>query len=319
MPNLNKHMSTNTVIIPSYNQAQYIANCIESISAQTKKALQIIVVDDNSSDDTAKIIKPYLKKVTFIRHKKNYGSYAYTYNTGVRHAKGDYIIIVSADDKLAPTILEKEAAILDQNPQIGLVYSQSFSVEDSKNILKVHKSAGHKSYVGRPNDFELLLTQGDFISSINALVRRSVYQKLGLFDTKLRYMADYEMWIRIAQQYKLAYIAKPLTYYTIHGNNLHLNSDFAKITRKEFEYILKKYLPKKDHGADLTKTKQLAYYNFYLKLTAEAILASNSGQAISFWLKALKLKPYSILTYKALQPAYFATRKFVSKKHPSKI
>lgn len=306
-------MSTCTVIIPSFNQAQYIAKCIESVLAQTKKALEIIVVDDYSSDNTEKIVKPYLKKITFIRHKRNFGSYAYTYNTGIKHAKGDYLLIVSADDRLAPTILEKEAAILDKNPNIGLVYSQAYSVESSKNILRIHNVAGHKSYIGRSSDFELLLTQGDFISSINALVRRNVYKKLDSFDTKLRYMADYEMWIRIAQKYQLAYIAKPLTYYTVHGNNLHLNSDFAKITRREFEYILKKYLPSKKNNQKLIKTRQLAYYNFYLKLTADEIIANNSKTALQFWLKAIKLKPHTIFTYKALQPAYFAAKKLALK------
>ena len=126
-------MSKVSVVVPSYNQGQFIANCIKSILSQTQKPLEIIIVDDHSTDNTKKIIKPYLKKsgkistkVKFIQHKKNKGSYNFTYNTGVKNAKGDYIIILSADDWLLPTALEEEVEILDNNPEIAMVYSQAF-------------------------------------------------------------------------------------------------------------------------------------------------------------------------------------------------
>lgn len=313
-------MSSVSVVVPSYNQGTYIINCLNSIIAQTKKPFEIIVADDHSTDNTEKIIKSYLKKsnkaatlVKFIRHKKNLGSYNFTYNTGVKNAKGDYIIIVSADDWLDTTILELESKVLDKYPRVAMVYSQSISVIGGEKILTVHKPAGKNSYVARANDFELLLTNGDFIPSINALVRKKVYQKVGLFDTNLRYMADYEMWIRIAQNYPLAYLAKPLTFYRVHGKNMHLNADFLKRNEFEFKYILKKYLSNKNLDEPLAKIKRNAFYNYYLAIAANEIFRNNLKKATIFWWKALKLKPFYIVSWPSLQPFYFLLREFFKK------
>lgn len=306
-------MSEVSVIVPSYNQAPFISDCISSILTQTKKPHEIIVVDDASTDNTVEVIKPYFTKIKFILNRKNFGAFSFTSNIGIKQATGDYILIVSADDWLAPTILEEEAAILDKNPEIALVYSQAFDVVNGEKILKMPKPAGNESYIGRDNDFQLLLTKGDFIPSINALVRRVVYKKVGLFDTNLRYMADYEMWIRIAKSYPLAYIAKPLTYYRVHGKNLHLNTDFQ--TRNEFElkYILEKYLTHKKIDESLTETKKISFYNYYLKVSTNAVFNRNFKKAYAFWLKAAKTNPKSIQTWQTAQPVYFLVREFLKK------
>lgn len=306
-------MSKVSVIVPSFNQAPYITDCLKSIFAQTKKDYEVIVVDDHSTDNTAEVIKPYLTKIKFIQNKKNFGAFSYTANIGIKHATGDYILVVSADDWLAENILEEESALLAKNPNIGLVYSESISVTNGKKTKRTAKPAGNKSYIGRPNDFHLLLTQGDFIPSLNALVRKSVYEKVGLFDTNLKYMVDYEMWIRIAETYPLAYIAKPLTFYRAHGNNLHLNADFQKRNEVEFEYILNKYLMNRKLDKHLQNTKAVALHGFYLKICANAIFEGNSKRALSFWLKAFKKNPLSIFSWKTIQPWYFAARESLKK------
>lgn len=302
-------MSKVSVVVPSYNQASYISDCISSILTQTKKDYEIIVVDDASTDNTIEMIKPYFNKIKLIQNRKNFGAFSFTSNIGIRHATGDYILIVSADDWLSPTILKEESAILDKYPQIGLVYSQAIDIVEGKEILKMPKPAGKKSYIGREQDFQLLLTKGDFIPSINALVRKSVYKKVGLFDENLRYMVDYEMWIRIAQKYPFAYIAKPLTFYRVHGKNLHLNSDFHKRNQVEFKYILNKYFSKKNLSEALKRVKKDASYNYYLAAASNNVFAGDIKNAYSFWQKALKLKPLNIVNWHSLQPFYFYFRK----------
>ena len=306
-------MSKVSVIVPSYNQASFISDCIKSILAQTKKAHEIIVVDDASTDNTTEVIKPYSTKIKFIANRKNFGAYSFTTNIGIKQATGDYILILAADDWLASTMLEEESAVLDKNPQIALVYSQAFDVVNGEKILKMPKPAGKKSYLGRDGDFQLLLTKGDFIPSINALVRKSVYQKVGIFDTNLKYMVDYEMWIRIAKDYSLAYIAKPLTYYRVHGKNLHLNTDFQARNEFELKYILEKYLTHKKIDDNLTETKKIAFYNYYWRVSTNAVSNRNFKKAYEFWLKAVKTYPKSIPTWQTAQPVYFLIREFLKK------
>ncbi len=304
-------MSKVSVVVPSYNQASFISACLDSILRQTKKDYEIIVVDDASSDNTSEVIKSYLTKIKYIRNSKNLGLYSLTCNIGIKQATGDYILIVAADDWLAPTILEEEAVILDQNPGIGLVYSQSTRIEGNKPLLIIHKIAGKQNYIGR-DDFENLLTTGDFISSINVLARKKIYNKVGLFDTHLKYMADYEMWIRIAKDYPLAYIAKPLSFYRIHGNNMHLNSDFENKTRVEFKYILKKYFSK-NLDKRMVKIKKNTYHAYNRKTAINKIVEGNLKTAFIYWWRAYKEKPLSILTWQAIQPYYFFMKKSLKK------
>lgn len=312
-------MSKISVIVPSYNQASYIFVCIKSILTQTKKAYEIIVVDDHSTDNTLEVLKPYLAKIKLIQNRKNTGAFSFTTNIGIKQATGDYILIISADDWLLPTALEEESEILDNNPEIGMVYSQAFDIINGKKVLKMPSPAGKKSYIGRKNDFELLLTKGDFIPSINSLVRKSVYRKVGLFDENLRYMVDYEMWIRIAKNYPFAFIAKPLTCYRIHGKNLHLNADFQKRNEFEYKYILDKYLLNKKLSKTLNKTETIALQSYYLRVCTNAIFQNNIKRAIYFWRKAFEEIPAELFTWKMIQPGYFLFRKFLKLILTSKI
>lgn len=287
-------MATISVFIPTYNYAKFLSRCLESVLSQTRKADQIFVVDDCSRDDTAEIIKKYHGKVGFVRHKKHTGNGIITFNTGLTHVRGDYTLFVSADDTLHPQIIEKEAAILDRFPQIGLVYSQAYTVENNTKKLIVAAPNGNKPYLGRKNDYTLLLTQGNFIPYMTAMVRTKVYQSLGLFEKKLRYMADWEMWIRIAKDYPLAYLAQPLAHYHLHGKNDHY-SLHSKFYEQEYQYILRKYLP------DLTKTpsslKKIAYLNFHIRAASSYASEGNWGKLLSHLKEALKYNKSIFLDY----------------------
>lgn len=292
-------MGTISVVVPAYNQGRFLLESLGSVFAQTRKPDEIIVIDDASSDTTSEIIRDYRRglsarerdKLRYIRHNKNLGPIP-TFNDGLAACSGDYIIFLPADDWFAPTILEEEAAILDENHQIAVVYAQAFDVIHNRKKLTIDHVAGNASYIGRSQDFSLFLTRGDFIPLPTALFRRKAVENVGKWDTRLRFYADYEFWIRLARQYPFAYVAKPLAYYRVHGRNDHLNPEFAPSYEREFAYILKKHLP--EESGELAYIRTQAYHNYFFRLYNERILAGRFLEAWPYWWRAFVEKPLSL-------------------------
>lgn len=303
-------MTKVTVFVPTYNYAKYLPQCLNSILQQTRKVDEILIIDDCSQDNTQSVIKKYKHKVTFIKHPVNIGSIK-TFNEGFRKAKGDYIMMLSADDWINRKTIEKEALILDSNPDVAMVYSQAFDVIKNRKKQINPMPANTKSYLWRKDEFALLLTHGDYIP-YNALVRKSIYQKLGTWDCKLKFQYDWEMWVRIAKNYKIAFIAKPLLYYRIHKNNLHLNSNFQKDYEQGYLYVLKKHLPQ-NSPKQISPIKNEAYYNFYLSVCIRRILQRKRKEAFYNWKKAIMLKPYSLFQWRSIQPLFIALKSAFNK------
>jgi len=292
-------MSTIAVSVTTYDYAKYLPQCLDSILSQTKKANEIFVVDDASMDNTQKIIKKYKNKVNYIRFDKNYGIVCKTYNEGLKRAKSDYLLWISADDWLHPKMLEKEARVLDQNPDIGMVYAQAYDVVNNKKQLIIHPGSGNNNYKRRNNEFELLLTKGNYIPCLTALVRKKVYEDVGYFDEYFNLMGDYEMWIRIAKKYPVAYLAQPLAYYRLHEKNLHLDPKRQKREEVEWGFILKKHL-KKDNN--LSKK---AYYYYYLTQSSKSFENKRLKRALKLWQKGILQMPLYIPKLSTWQPFYF--------------
>src|SRR3989344_947982 len=277
-----------SVVVVTYNQGVFLEKSLGSVFAQTRKPDEIIVVDNGSSDNTFEIIKKYSKKITYIRNEKNMGAVR-AFNQGLVAASCDYVILLSADDWFGKKILEEEVAILDSNTNIAVVYSQAYTWHKGGKLTNA-KTAGETTVIGR-DEFERLLTQGDFIPLLTALIRRSVYQKLGLMDEKIKFRHDWEFWIKLAKHHKFAYLAKPLAYYRV-GDSYGVSSpDFLKSFKDDFGYILRKHLPKKDKK--LRKLRVKAYRYYYLALFGQEVVVGKFNEGLKFWWRSFKLKPLS--------------------------
>lgn len=308
MKKLEHPKGTISVVVTTYNQETFLSQSLESVFAQTRKADEVIVVNNGSTDNTTKILHKYKSKITTVSHKKNIGALQGG-NSGLLKATGDYVIILAADDWFKPTILEEEAKVLDLHPEIAVVYSQAVSVYGNKKVVEVAEPAGKKTVIGRW-EFKRLLTQGDFIHYGTALIRKSALKKHGLLDPNVQYRNDYELWIRLSKYYPFAYIARPLAYYRIHNNYGIKSSGFLESTEQELGYILKKHLPVGDK--DLDSLRSDAYHAYYRLLFSENILAGNIKKGWRFLLQSLRVKPLSLSHFTTLYPfVWYIKRKIV--------
>jgi len=199
-----------SVIIPAYNAEKYIHEAIDSVLNQTFKDFEIIVIDDESTDNTSKILESYGNKIRW-KSQENKGS-ASAQNEGIKMANGEYIAYIDADDIYLPERIETQVKHLDEHHDVGLVYTDFYQIDENGKITGTAKS--------QPFD-DLLLLQANYIGKSTVMHRRECLNEVGLFDESFtNYENDWEMWVRISEKFGMVYIDKPLTKYRLHGGSL---------------------------------------------------------------------------------------------------
>lgn len=207
-----------SIIIPLYNKAPYIRKCLESVFAQTFTNFEIIVVDDGSTDHSLENLRATIydlqlseEKIKIITQQNQGVSTAR--NNGVKLAKYDYITFLDADDWWEPTYLEEMKAFIIRHPEAGIYGCSYFKVQNSQ-LIPASIGVGDDFQEGIINycrvyskTFYMPLT------SITTVVRKSVFIEENGFKTNLILGEDFDLWIRIALKYPVAFLNKRLAYY----------------------------------------------------------------------------------------------------------
>lgn len=209
-----------TVIMPSYNYARFISESIESVLTQSAGDLELLIIDDGSTDKSREIIADFAHKdhrVKALFHSKNEGI-SKTINDGFDVSSGKYIAITNADDVWAEDKIEQELGVLKNNENL-IVWSEGAIIDDrgndtGKTFTQLHE-ATQKNKSGMIFD-ELLKRNFIMFSSILGL--RTILTKIRL-DTKIKYMNDWLYFVDLAKDHEFYYIDKPLVKYRIHGRN----------------------------------------------------------------------------------------------------
>ena len=214
-----------SIIIPTYNRARFITRAIDSVLSQTYWNVEIIVVDDGSTDNTKNIVNSYGKQVRYI-YQENKGA-ASARNTGINESKGQYIAFLDSDDFYAKDNLEKKISFLEGNPQIGWIYSDWQYIDEKGKYLD--KGSLRFDYFNKKLSgeiFEELFYKRNFIATDTVVVKRSVLEDIGFFDPKIPSQEEYDLWLRMSAKYAVGYIDEPLVTVTTHPDSL--STDFSK-------------------------------------------------------------------------------------------
>jgi glycosyltransferase involved in cell wall biosynthesis len=238
-------MSQVNVIIPCYNYAPCLPLCVGSVVTQTNVDLRVLIIDDASVDSSAEIACQLAAgdpRIEVRRHRRNRGHIA-TYNEGLQWAAGDYTVLLSADDLLAPGALARATTLLDAHPEVGFAYGRSlfFSREDGLPKARV----GPVTWEIWPGQAWLALrcrAGHNCISSPEVVARRRLYQELGGYREDLPHAGDLELWMRFAAHSDVAYIAgADQAYYRVHPASMQrrwLVSLAAELRQRKLAYDL---------------------------------------------------------------------------------
>lgn len=210
-----------SVVVPNHNYGRYVIGCVEAILAQTLRALELIVIDDASDDDSWPRLQRFAHdpRVVLVRHERNAGHHA-TYDEGIRLARGRYVAIVSADDVAVDRdALRRQSSILDVDPSLGVVFGDRLLIGPDGGRLGVQRVRIPRRLA--PDAAFRRLIRGNFIMHSGALVRAACYGELGTFDERYGVGEDWDFWLRLATRYGVAHVPRVLYAYRVHPESLH--------------------------------------------------------------------------------------------------
>lgn len=188
-----------SIIIPVYDQKRLLVEALDTIHSQTFDDFEVIIVDDGSSVEFAKITETYDDSVSLISHDQNKGAAA-ARNTGMEAAKGNYIAFLDADDLWRPTKLEKQLAAFEHGgDDLGLVYTGFIQYEVDGTTWTRHPSVEGYIYVEE-------LERDQIHPTSTVMIRRECIDTVGGFDPQLPSRQDYDLWIRITERFSVSYV-----------------------------------------------------------------------------------------------------------------
>lgn len=207
-----------SVIIPNYNYGRYLSEAIDSVLEQTYSNIEIIVVDDGSTDNSIEILAKYEIKGVKVIQQTNRGVGA-ARNTGATESKGEYIAFLDADDIWNHTKIEKQLKVFTGD--IGLVTCGMREFESSSNKTLAYLMSNKTNW----NALDTLFFNYPVVSGSAILVRRSTYDAVGGFDERkeMHPSEDWEFFYRVVENAKVVSLPEVLVSYRNHGRNGHLN------------------------------------------------------------------------------------------------
>lgn len=255
-----------SVIIPTYKRTDYLKLTLESVNSQSFQDFEIIVVDDGTSNNDNLILCQKFEKVRYIKID-NSGGPAMPRNIGIKESKGSYIAFVDDDDIWLPSKLEKQVAVLENNPDFGLVHC-CCQIIDDKGIKK-------KEIIGRPGspdvkhgDVSMRMMGNWTLMMPTPMVRRKIISKVGNFNELMPAAGeDVEYWTRCSFATKFYYIDEPLVLYRRHSNNISI--DKAKYI--QLPLYLKKVLNELLYSKIITKVQYSFLLNSLCKMQIKMI------------------------------------------------
>jgi hypothetical protein len=197
-----------SIVLPTYNGSQYIHKSIKSCLRQTHDNIELIIVDDGSTEDIEGIVRSYAdSRIKFCRHEVNLGL-PKALNTGFRESTGTYLTWTSDDNYYATSAIEEMARFLQTYPELHFVYTEYWVIDEHDIVQRIEKT--YTPYY---------LKFGNFIGPC-FLYKREVYETIGEYNQKVSLAEDYDYWLRVSQQFKMQAMFRQLYFYRYHRDSL---------------------------------------------------------------------------------------------------
>src|SRR5512139_1580478 len=192
-----------SVIIPTYNRLPMLKEAVNSVLTQHFEDIELIVVDDGSTDGTVEEMKWYGGRVKLIQHSQNKGVSA-ARNKGILHARGKCIAFLDSDDLWVKGKLKIQVAFLDDNPHYPICYTDEIWIRRGKRVNPMLKHAKYSGWI-----FEKCVPLCT-ISPSSVMMRKTLFPKVGLFDEALPVCEDYDFWLRVSARFPIFFIPRKL-------------------------------------------------------------------------------------------------------------
>ena len=250
-----------SVIMGVHNGEQYLSEAIESILVQSILNFEFIIVDDGSTDNTAKVLLNFAKKdnrIKIITLENNKGL-PNALNVGIRASSGEFIARMDCDDISLPERLKKQLYMI-QKSNVDILGTQVVNINQSGRIIKA------KTFPKENNNIKYQLPYGNCISHPSVMMKKSTLENVGLYNPEYKTSQDYELWLRLLPKYRFANLEEPLVQYRKHhkrinsNQNMHIRTYFSVCAALNYfliKYHLKTISPNNSTASLIASFKKL--------------------------------------------------------------
>ena len=212
-----------TFVVPCYNLAHLLPECLNSILVQTYRDFEVLVMDNCSPDNTPEVVQSFQDpRLQHVRNQTNIG-HVRNFNKGIAMARGKYVWLVSADDFLtSPHALGRYVEVMERNPQAGYIFSCATTAQDASHTREVPAwaYAGKKDRIWKRRAFLKRLIRNNCLIMSSVMARKQCYESVGMFSLEMPHANDWYLWCSLALRYDVAYLAEPMACCRVHGESL---------------------------------------------------------------------------------------------------
>jgi glycosyltransferase involved in cell wall biosynthesis len=282
-----------SVVTPAYNALQFLPDTIRSVVNQTFPDFEFIIVDDGSSDGTGEYISNYSDRRIVALIRENRGPSA-ARNAGITVSRGKYIAFLDADDLWLPQKLDRQVQQMEADSEIGLTHTGISYIDEHSREIQPPLGVSGQGMIRKA-----MLINPSVRCASTPLIRRSCFAQVGMFSEDLRQHADWDMWLRISEKFKIAIIDEPLTQYRQHSANMtkaveHMMTEMQTVIERAFERV-------PESGATL---KHRAYGSAYMFAAWRAFYVNDRRMARQLQKSSWSAWPLTIFSRSSLKLTY---------------
>ena len=283
-----------SIVITCFNYGKFIKQAIDSALEQTYSSVEIVIVNDGSTDNTDEVVANYLNLDNVKYIKQQNAGQTKAKNTGINNSSGDFIAFLDADDAWETEKLAKQV-ILFSNEAVGVVYSRSRYIDEQGNAFYVPKS-GNKYLLPKRGKVTDHLLLDNFVPFSSSIVRRGCFDRCGVFDESLQMGIDWDLWLRLSTIYEFDFVDEPLLIYRVgHAGQMSKN---LELRQRCSDRIMSKFI-EKNQAYISQKIVRKAYSYTYCN-RGDYHRAIDWKKSVLYYLKAIWHNPGEMLAYRGL-------------------
>ena len=283
-------LPTITLVTPTYNQADYLVETLDSVLAQDYKALEYLVIDDGSTDATPAVLARYADRVRYL-HQDNAGQ-ARTLNRAWSLASGKYLGYLSSDDLLLPAAVRRLVDVLEADSSIVCVFPNADLIDAQSKVIR--------RAVCRPFDLERAVVEQECYIGPGAVFRRSAFEAAGGWRPELRLAPDREFWIRLAEQGRIHFLDQDLARYRNHPQSTSWRQADEQ-TSREYLAVLDEYFARAKVPPRIAARRDEAYARAKLLMARNAFWRADFSRGWGLYKEACALHgPFASLGTKLM-------------------
>jgi glycosyltransferase involved in cell wall biosynthesis len=279
-----------SIVTPTYNQANFLRDTIESVLGQDYPHVEHIILDDGSTDATPRILAEYTGRVAW-ESQPNMGQTP-TINKGWQRCRGEILTWLNSDDTLLTGALQKAVEYLRQRPEVGVVFGDTLFTEEDGTPIERSEPRGEFDYE------KFVVECENPIAQPSAFIRRSVVEDVGALDPHYYYFMDWDFWLRAGARHRIEYVPELFSTYRLHSESKTVAQ--AARAAPELERMYEKYFALDYVPAEIRRRKNHALANMYFTSGGYYIKGNDKKGAARAALKALRTYPATMLDSRML-------------------